>query len=386
MPRRTQIRLLFLSVLLVSVSTLPIFLTGAAFFQIGPELGIGPLGLGGLTAAFFLTAAATSARLGRWVLRVGWSRAMRINIVASAVVTALIAPLARNVWALGLLLMAAAVMYGSANPAANQALAEHTSPARNATVFGIKHAGIPSSTLLAGLAVPAVVVRFGWRPAFLAAAVLAVAVWFLVPRSLSAPTAPSPVGRPRVALSRRDLHRLAIVAGLGAVGATALGTFLVSAAVDGGLSEVTAGWLQFAGSGASITARLVAGVVVDRRGGSLHGLVTLLAVGAVGFFLLAPATGALFAVLVLVAYATGWGWPGLMTATVVQADREVAASTSAITQAGVFVGAGGGPLLLGWVAEHWSYAPMWLVVAVCLLIGTLIASSVLSHRRSLAAI
>lgn len=72
---RRQILLLVLSVALVTVSTLPVFLTGAAFFQIGPEFGIGPFGLGALTAAFFLTAAVSSPGLGRWVQRVGWQRA-----------------------------------------------------------------------------------------------------------------------------------------------------------------------------------------------------------------------------------------------------------------------------------------------------------------------
>lgn len=381
MPRRVQVRLLFLSVLLVAVSTLPIFLTGAAFFQIGPELGLGPLGLGFLTAAFFLTAAAVSRPLGRWVQRVGWARAMRVNIAASAAITALIAPLARNVWVLALLLMVAAVSYGTANPAANQALAEHTNPARIGTVFGIKHAGIPSSTLLAGLAVPALVIQFGWRPAFVVAAGLAAAVGFLIPRSLPATSIPAsdPDG-PERPLSRQDLRRLAVVAALGAVAAAALSTFLITAAVDGGFSEANAGWLQFVGSGASISARVVAGLVSDRFGGTLSGLIGLLGVGAIAFALLAPTAGGMFATVVVVAYATGWGWPGLMTATVVQAGREVAASTSAITQAGVFVGAGGGPLVLGWVAEHQSFGAMWLVVSGCLVVGTALAASIGSKR------
>src|SRR5690606_33261001 len=105
----------------------------------------------------------------------------RVNVAASATVVALIAPLARTAWSLGLMLVAAAVMYGSSNPAANQALARHTHPSRTATVFGLKHAGIPVSTLLAGLAVPVVVVDFGWRPAFLIAALLALLVWLLIP-------------------------------------------------------------------------------------------------------------------------------------------------------------------------------------------------------------
>jgi MFS family permease len=381
MGSRHQVRLLILSVAVVTTSTLPVFLTGAAFFQIGPELGVGPFGLGAMTAAFFLTAAISSPGLGRWVQRVGWQRAMRVNVLVSAGVVALIAPLARSAWSLGALLVAAAVMYGSSNPAANQALARHTDPTRTATVFGLKHAGIPVSTLLAGLAVPVVVVDFGWRPAFLIAALLALLVWTLIPTGTTDATAARKTGRATVPLSVRDLHRLAAVAALGAVAAVALGTFMVSAALDTGFSESAAGWLQFAGSGASVTARIVAGLVVDRTGGALTGLVALLGAGTFVFMLLPWTVGALFAGAVLAAYATGWGWPGLMTATVVGADREVAAATSAVTQAGVFVGAGGGPLVLGAVVERWSFPAMWMSVSACLAVGAFLAWSVAGAGR-----
>jgi MFS family permease len=377
-----QIRLLVLSVAVVTVSTLPVFLTGAAFFEIGPELGIGPFGLGLLTAAFFLTASAASPGLGRWVQRVGWRRAMRVNVVASAVLVALIAPLARSALSLAALLMAAAVMYGSSNPAANQALARHTSPRRTATVFGLKHAGIPASTLLAGLAVPAIVVHFGWRLAFVASALLALSVWFLIPRGQEEVTGSEDGTVPTVPLTTRDLRRLAAMAGLGAVAAVALGTFMVSAALEQGWSESGAGWLQFAGSGTSVTARVVAGITVDRRGGALAGLVGLLATGSALFLLLAVVAGPLFGAVVLAAYATGWGWPGLMTAAVVGADRETAAATSAVTQAGVFIGAGGGPILLGALVEQWSYPVMWGAVGLSLAIAAVVARSVARRVRA----
>ena len=65
-------RLMLIAILVVTASTQAVFLLGAAFVQIGPEFSLGPVGLGALTAAFFLTASATSAPLGRWVQRVGW--------------------------------------------------------------------------------------------------------------------------------------------------------------------------------------------------------------------------------------------------------------------------------------------------------------------------
>ena len=70
--------------------------------------------------------------------------------------------------------------------------------------------------------------------------------------------------------------------------------------------------------------------------------------------------------LVLLAFATGWGWPGLMTFTVVNANIGTPAASSAITQAGVFLGAGVGPLVLGGLIDNVSRTASWTTVAACL--------------------
>lgn len=367
----TPWRLVSLAIVIVVVSTQPVFLLGAAFLDVGPEFGFGTTGLGLLTAAFFLTASITSAPLGRVVQRIGWPIAMRINAAISGVILVLIAVVAHSATTFALLMISAGVVYGLANPAANQALADHVDPRRRALMFGLKHAGIPSSTLVAGLAIPAVIVNFGWRPAYAASAILAVVVWLLVPsrhtvRPITGDSADDP--RRYVAPMPPTLLRgLAVGAALATWAAIALSTYLVAAAVDRGLSEVEAGWLLFAGSASSIGGRIAAGHVTDRIGGRGFGAIAgLTAVGAAIFTLLALASGAVFAFLVLVAFATGWGWPGLMTYTVVNANFGSAAASSGITQAGIFLGAGLGPIVIGWVADTWSFDVVWVVVAVAL--------------------
>lgn len=382
---RHQLRLLLLSVAIVTLSTQPVFLLGAAFFQIGPELGLGPVGLGTLTALFFLTSSVSSLALGRWVQAVGWRPAMRLNVVVSGALLLAVAGFARSVWSLGVLLVLAAAVYGMANPAANLSLARHTDPRRAATVFGFKHAGIPSSTLLAGLTVPVVIVDAGWRAAFVGSAMLAVPIFLLVPGSeQEAPErfVEAPIrGRP---LDRSGMASLSVAAALGAVAATALGTFLVSAAVDIGFTESAGGVLQFIGSGASIGMRVLAGVTFDRRRlAGYSGLIGLMGLGAVAFAALPLAAGAFFSVVVVLAYMTGWGWPGLMTYTVVDANRRSAASSSAIVQAGVFVGAGAGPLGIGVAVDRLGYDAAWVIVTTCLLAGTVILG--LTYRRAYAA-
>ncbi|MFW2339763.1 MAG: MFS transporter [Acidimicrobiia bacterium] len=372
-------RLLAIAILVVTISTQAVFLLGAAFVQIGPEFDLGPVGLGALTAAFFLTASATSSPLGRWIQRVGWQTAMIINTRVSAVLLLLIAVAARTTWSLAALLIAAAAVYGAANPAANQALADHTNPKHRATIFGLKHAGIPGSTLLAGLAVPLIVVHVGWRWAYVAAAGLALVVSLLIPRGpIEEQTPDTAVGAsPPVPLSTHQLIGLATGSAFATWGAIALATFLVSAAVDLGFSAAEAGLLQFAGSGASIGARIIYGVVTDHSGGRGFGLMAAVTlVGAATFGLLVGRGGALFSALILLAFATGWGWPGLMTFTVVNANRSSVAASSAITQAGVFVGAGLGPLLLGAAIERWSFSGAWITACVGLLIAALVVGSV----------
>jgi len=367
-------RLVAITVLVVATSSQPAFLLGAAFFQVGPEFGLGPVGQGALTAAFFLTAAATSTPLGRWVQRVGWQRAMRVNTRSSAVLMLLISLGARNLLLLIVLLVAAASLYGMSNPAANQALADHTDPARQATIFGMKHAGIPTSALLAGLLIPAVVVHWGWRWALGVVAVLTFLLSLTVPKS-ELPAVPH---SPEAAANRRPLPMRSLLAlALGSAFATwsaiSLSTYLVTGALSVGFTAAGAGWLQFGGSAASIATRVGVGILTDRRGSSgLGALAGLVAAGAVVFALLPMTQGGLFALAVVAAFMTGWGWPGLMTFAVVQSDRAQAASSSAITQAGVFVGAGVGPPVLGTIIERSGYPASWYSVAAALAVAAVV--------------
>ncbi len=372
-------RVLVVSVLLITASTQPVFLLGASFFDIGPEFGFGPTGLGALTAVFFVTAALASVPLGRVVERIGWRTAMRLNAAGSAIAAAAIAAFADSTETLAALLVFAGVWYGFGNPAANQALAERVDPAHRAFLFGLKHAGIPSSTLLAGLAVPLVVVTLDWRAAYVLAALLAVAVLAAVPRrdgteEVRALTDPQRPVRP---LSTAGLALLSLGAALATWAAIGLGSYLVAAAVDVGFSESVAGLLLFAGSAASIAGRVAAGLVADRRHSSgFAGVAVLMGLGAPVFVALAGANGAAFAGLVVAAFATGWAWPGLLTYSVVNANTGSAAASSGVTQAGIFVGAGVGPLLIGWVIDRSGFDAAWLVVAAALALAAAVVAAV----------
>jgi MFS family permease len=384
--KRLPWRRLALAILIVALSALPVFLVGATFLQLELDLALTTTGLGAATALFFLTASITSTPLGRVVEHIGWRSSMRINSVSSALILVSIALFAQSPLSLSLLLMAAGGVYGLANPSANKALAELVQPERRGLIFGLKHSGIPTSTLLAGLAVPTLALTIGWRFAFAFAALLLPVIWLLLAKDNDHPIdlTKDEGSSHRVApMSTSQLAALATAAALATWAAVSLSTFLVSAAVEASLSESGAGLLLFFGSLASITTRVAAGSITDRsRSRGFVGLAVLMGVGSLVFVALSGAVGTWFVGLVLLAFATGWGWPGLMTFTVVNANIGTPAASSAITQAGVFLGAGLGPLVLGWLIDNVSRTASWITVAVCLGLASLVTLAVARSVRS----
>ena len=378
-------RRLALAILIVALSSLPVFLVGATFLQLEQAIGLTTTGLGAVTAFFFLTASITSAALGRVVERIGWRASMRINSISSALILIAIALFAHSALSLSLLLIAGGGVYGLANPAANKALAELVRPDRRGLIFGLKHSGIPTSTLLAGLAVPTLALTIGWRFAFAFAALLLPVIWILLAIDNDDPIdAANDINSSHTVapMSTSQIAALAGAAALATWAAVSLGTFLIPAAVEASLSESGAGMLLFVGSLASIGTRVTAGSLTDRKGSrGFVGLAVLMGVGSVVFVALSGAAGVWFVGLVLLAFATGWGWPGLMTFTVVNANVATPASSSAITQAGVFLGAGIGPLALGWLIGNVSRIAAWMTVAVCLGIASVVTLTVARSTR-----
>ncbi len=371
-PTPTHFRVLVLAILLVAVDTLPVFLLGAGAVTIGAEVGFDATGLGYLTAVFFLTAGLLSAPIGRLVESIGWRRAMRINVVGTLVLLLVMAVAIHSMRTLIGLLIPAAFFYGFGNPAANSALAQFVASDRRGVVFGLKHAGIPTSTLLAGLAVPFAILTVGWRWSFVAGAAVAAVVYALIPRSLPSQSAGSDaqLPAPPPLLDAPRLWLLAAAGMFAVVAPSMLGTFTVTAAVAAGISEAMAGLLLSLGGVITMAARLVAGALADRFGWRGFGaMAALLGIGTLAALALAGLSGTPFIVMLLVAFATAWGWPGLMTFSVVRANPATVAASSAVVQGGILVGAGVAPVVIGLIAERASFGAAWTFVAAALLVA-----------------
>jgi MFS family permease len=385
---------LVISVAIASATAgvLPVFLTGALAVSLRRHLHLDATALGLGVATFFATSALCSARAGAMAERRGPLPIMQGAALAAVVSLAAVPLVATDAGLLAACLAVGGIANGAMQPAVNLLLATAVPGGRQGLAFGVKQAGIPTATLLSGLAVPGIAVTAGWQAAYLAAAALAVVVLAVLggyrrrhpgDRTPTPPVGSEPVRatgprrrrrRPTPApaaadLDRRPLVVLAVAMAAAVAAANALGAFVVSSGVAHGLSESTAGFLSAAGSIAGLSARVSFGWHADRdpeRGGAgiaLRRVTLLVAAGVVGYLLLATGSSAAIVPGVLVAYGAGWGFNGLFNLAVVRANPHAPARATGITQIGTYAGGMVGPLLFGTLVDRAGYTAAWLVTA-----------------------
>jgi MFS family permease len=247
--------------------------------------------------------------------------------------------------------------------------------------MGMKQASIPAASLLGGLAVPAVALVFGWRWAFVLAAVLGllVAMWAIADRTRTTADTAKPVAVDPPS-SRRAMVLLTAGGAVAAASATSLGIFLVDSAVSSGISPGLAGIL-FAGAALiGLASRVGAGAFLDRRPHySPYSLVCrMLLAGSAGLLLLA--IGQVWAVVAgaLFAYGAGWAWPGVLNYGVVRDRLSSVGTSTGNLQLGLSLGAAAGPLAFGFTAQASSYSVSWLVAGM----GLAVSAAIISRGHS----
>lgn len=362
-----------------TAGVLPAFLTGGLAVQVRGELGFGSAALGLAVALFFVTASTASVVMGRVVERIGAHRGMRLAALGSATSLFCVALFADSWGGLVACLAFGGISNAMTHPATHLSLARQVPEGRQGLSFGIKQAAIPSATLLAGLAVPGIALTFGWRWAFAGGALLALLVALMVPKERvggvvkvsEARSSDAPIG---------PLVLLAFGIGLGSAAATPLGAFVVESSVAAGIGAGEAGLLLALGSAASIIVRVSFGRLADGMGGGRLLLVGgMLGAGVAGFVMLATGSTLLIVPGVLLAFAAGWGWPGLFNFAVVKTNPGAPAAATGVTQTGASGGAAVGPVLFGIVVEWAGYGTAWLFSGT-LALAALVA--ILAGRRT----
>ncbi|MGC4804826.1 MFS transporter [Micromonospora sp. DT233] len=357
---------------------LPVFLVGGLAVQMGADLGFSPAGLGLAVAVYFGVGALASMPCGALVERLGPAVVARAGILLSAATMLAVAGLARSYPVLVVLLALGAAANALGQLASNAALVQHVPPRRQGVSFGAKQAAIPLSTLLAGLAVPTVALTAGWRWAFVAGAVAALAALALVPVAEARPGRTG--GDRRAGGTTGALVLAGVAATLAAAAANALGTFLVDSAAGRGLSPSLAGLTLTLGGLVCVVARVGFGALADRRAdGHVAAIAGMLVVGALGLVLLALPGPVPLVAGVLLGFGLGWAWPGLMTFAVARLHPQAPAAATSITQTGVYAGGCLGPLALGATATTFGYPTMWLSAAAAMLLSATLMVTV-AHR------
>lgn len=371
-----------------TIAILPGFMTAGMAVQVRDDIGLSLAGLGVSLGLFFASAAVASVPMGALVERWGWSKSLRFAASLAGAGLLGVGWLAQSAASLNALFIVAGLAVALGHPAANLAIARCVPLHRHGLFFGLKHAAVPTSTLLGGLAVPAVALTVGWRWAFFGSALLALAVALAVPRretlhgAGSAP-ASSHHGKNRPSTELRLLIILAVAVGLGIAGIDALASFVVSYSVDIGIAEGTAGLVLAAGSVVGIITRVVAGWLIDRtRDSDLTAVASMLLVGAIGVLVLNLGDKPGLFLGGLVAFAAGWGWSGLFTFAVVKDNPDAPAAATGITQAGKLVGAAAGPAAFGLLADNWSYGIAWWATTAALVVAAAMMLYVRGQRSA----
>ena len=253
---------------------------------------------------------------------------------------------------------------------------------RHGVAFGAQQSGASIGALLAGLALPAVAIPFGWRWAYLVAALIAVIA------AASAPEA-GPLPETGAALEEgtrrvRAIRALAVSAALASAAGVGFISFLVLYAIDRGIGEGAAGLLLGAMSLTATISRVGLGVLADRSGGDpLRLTAWILAASVAGYLLLIVGEPAVIVLAALLVGSVGWSWPGTLTLAVVFRRPEAPAWSVGVMMSGLFAGAVAGPLLVGLLAEHDHFAAAWsLCAGLALASAATIALTRRMERRS----
>ena len=239
----------------------------------GPALGFSASAVGYYIAASYFGSMIGSAAAGGWIARFGPIRASQAGLVLCLAGLSL----AASAWP-PLVLLGGFVVglgYGPTTPASSVILVRAAPPSIFALVFSIKQTGVPAGGVLAGLFVPLLILGVGWQwgavvigscCVLLALAIGVVRARYDINLNARAPVSLLSAFAPvRLAIGDPKLRQLCLAGFVyGGVQIT-LVTYLVTFLVESfALSLVLAGLVMAVSQVASVTGRVVWGLLADR--------------------------------------------------------------------------------------------------------------------------
>jgi MFS family permease len=352
-----------------TLAAIPPFLLSAQSVLMESDLGFDETQLGFAVSGFFAAAALTSLALGRRSDVVG----PRLTMVISGLLAAasgLVIAFAQSYAVLLGALVVAGVANAGLQLTANMSVANDLPPGQRGLGYGIKQSAIPFSILIGGVAVPVVAVTVGWRWTYLAVAVGALAVVAAALRIPRRTTASRVAAADLLSPPRTALLLTFAAMSMASMAVNSLGAFLPAWSFRSGLTPSQAGLLVGLASAGSILMRVLGGAAADRRRTRhLPVVARNLGIGTVGIVLIASGNPGLLVVGAVIAFAYGWGWPGLLMFAVVRMGRDRPGLASTSVQAGAFLGGACGPALFGLVVASSGYRVAWASVGALMLVS-----------------
>lgn len=348
----------------------PAYLVAAQSVQIRAAMDFTRPILGVVLACYYLGSAVFALAGGILAELLGGPRVLRYAVFLSVVVLVAIGWLVESWVALAAVLFAAGAASTTAQSASNLVLSRRVPRSRRGLAFGVKQAGVPLAFLVGGSAVPVVALTVGWRWTFLVGGVISLAGLAALPqpkgrvgqRFTSAKAAWNPE-------SSGPLVVLACGFGLALMACASVATYLVAAAVAGGVAPGTAGLFVAGASLGNIVLRIGTGVAIDRGAKGRFGVIgSMLGVGALGFIAMAAGSLSHQVIVVMVggflAFSVGWGWNGIFNLAVAESHARAPARATGMVQTGGRIGSLLGPLLFAFILVRWSFSVGWLVASI----------------------
>ncbi|MBA8950140.1 MFS transporter [Actinomadura namibiensis] len=341
--------------LTATVTVTPGFTVGAFTAPIAADLRVSRLTLGLAMSVFYAATALGSPFAKRLAARLPVPTALTVAALAASA-TLLAVSLATHAAVLFAALAAGGLTNALVQPAAGRVIAARAPEHRRSLASGLVGAALGAATLIPGMLVAFVLPAHGWRAAMAAAAVIALLPAALAPLTrvpAAAPAAPRPgAPDPANAGAGRTLRLWAVAAALSAAGNNAVATYFVTLAGHAGIAGAVAGNLLSLSALLAIAVRLAAGGLTDRAPRHNPAVIAaMMAAGAAGLALVALGHPAAFLVGAVLAFSAGWGWTGLLLATVIRLLPGRAENAGHTVQVGVFSGAAVAPFAFGALSD-----------------------------------
>ncbi|MBC9732812.1 CynX/NimT family MFS transporter [Nocardioides marmotae] len=353
-----------------TLALIPAFLMGAVGPVLRRDLGFGADAMGGLVSCYWVFMALAGVVSGRWV-EVAGPRASLLTGSAISAVALLVCASAPSVWMLFVGMALAGVASAMATPGTDVLVFRRVPQRLHGLAFGIKQSSLPAASMFAGLGVPLLALTVGWRATFVAAAFLAVPVWWVVrsePRKVPEARAGGATAatRPGGPSPRMVWLVLGMMLAMGAV--SAMGAFYVESVTQRGISTGVAGLFLALGSAGGVVGRFALTWRIPDTWDPFVVAAACVGVGSIGSLGLATTHRPdLLAVLTVVTFTSAWGWNGLFTRAVLALDPAVAARSSAKLVTASATGGVLGPLAFGALAEPRSLTAGWCAVSAVLM-------------------